>query len=173
MSDDREKKSWRDIDRGRDRSAHRKDPRPEPGAGGARRERSQKSYRAALDRAFEIGALGKLLGSTEPRPPEGESRLRLLAAIRDANTSDEVSAAVDRALAAGPLPDEAEVWARVVEHNDLDRVREALRKLPALLKAQPLKRARTLKARLRYLEEVAGDEELRREAAALRARLPA
>ena len=169
MSDERPKRSWRDIDRGRDKSAHRVDPRPE-GPAGPRRERSQKSYRAALDRAFDSGAIGKLLGS-EPRT-EGESRAKQLAAIRDAGTPDDLCGAVDRALADGPLPDDAEIWARVAEHRDMDRVREALSHLAALLDAQPLKRSRALKARLRYLEEIAEDEGIRKEAAALRARLP-
>jgi hypothetical protein len=167
MSDERPRRSWREIDQMRDRSAHRQEPRPE-GPGGPRRERSQKSYRAALDRAFEGRALGRLLS-----PPQGgESRLGQLAAIRDAVTPEELSAAVDHALAAGPLPDDVEIWARVVEHRDPDRVREGLLRLRALLDTQPLKRARALRARLRYLEEVAQDDEVRRLAAALRARLP-
>jgi len=169
MSEDRPKRSWRDIDRGRDKSAHRQDPRPD-GPTGPRRERSQKSYRAALDRAFEIGAIGKLLGS-EPRT-EGQSRAKQLADIRDAATPQDLTGAVDRALVEGPLPDEVEIWARVVDHRDMNRVREALSRLAALLDAQPLKRTRALKARLRYLEEIAEDDDIRREAAALRSRLP-
>lgn len=169
MSEDRPKRSWRDIDRGRDKSAHRVDPRPD-GPAGPKRERSQKSYRAALDRAFDSGAIGKLLGAAPQS--EGQSRAKQLGDIRDAATPDDLCGAVDRALLAGPLPDDAEIWARVVEHRDIDRVREALSRLAALLDDQPLKRTRALKARLRHLEEIAEDEEIRGQAAALRARLP-
>ena len=170
MSDERPKRSWRDIDRGRDKSAHRQDPRPESPAG-PRRERTQKTYRAALDRAFASGAIGKLLGEA-PRA-EGDGRQVQLAAIRNATTPEDASAAVDRALAQGPLPDDVEIWARVIEHRDMDRVREALLRLAALIDAQPLKRTRALRARLRYLEEISEDDEIRRLAAALRPRLPA
>ena len=172
MSDDeRPKRSWSEIDKLRDKSTHRRDPRPEPGMSGARRERSQKSYRAALDRAFSSGAIGKLLDEPGAQG-EGDGRARELAAIRNADTPEDVSAAVDRALAAGPLPDDIEIWARVVEHRDMLRVREALLRVAALLDEHPLKRARALRSRLRYLEEIAEDEEIRVLATKLRSRLP-
>lgn len=167
--DDRPKRSWRDIDSSRDRSAHRRDPRPDPALPGSRRDQSTKRYRAALDRAFDSGALGKLMSDSA----EGGGRVALIGAIRDAATPDELSDAVDRALAAGPLPDDIEVWARVVEHRDDHRVREALLRIESLLPEQTLKRTRALRARLRYLEEISDDDEIRRRAADLRSRLPA
>jgi len=165
-SDERPKRSWREIDSARDRSAHRRDQRPD--ASGPRHERTTKRYRSALSQAFDSGALGKLVGEAE-----GQGNPGLIAAIREAHTPEELSDAVDRALAAGPLPDDAEVWARVVEHRDEDRVREALLRLEVLLGEQTLRRSRALRARLRYLEEISDDEEIRRLSAELRNRLPA
>jgi hypothetical protein len=81
MSDDRDRprKTWREIDKGRDTSRSR-DARDRGGGGGGARGASavaQKSYRAALERAFENGTLGELarqLTKVEepraaPRPP--------------------------------------------------------------------------------------------------------
>ena len=81
--DDRERprKSWREIDAQRDRSSQTtprgREDKPRPG------QRSQKSYRAALDRLFESGGVGKLLegAAAKPAPPDEatETRAKLAA----------------------------------------------------------------------------------------------
>ena len=75
MADDRDrprdKKSWREIDqmRGKGRSSDRPAPRPNTAQAAA-----QKSYRAALERAFEAGTLAELAKTLsrpeEPRTPK-------------------------------------------------------------------------------------------------------
>lgn len=172
MSDDgrpKERKSWRDIDRGRDRSAHRASETS--GLGGSiRRERSTRTYRAALDRAFDRGGLGKALG--ESVGEGAESRIRMLATIREASDPEAISRAVDAFVARfGALPDDIEIWAQAVWHENVERVEAALLKLEGLLESQMPKRTRALIGRLRYLEELAEEPEMRARAASLRKRL--
>lgn len=171
MSEDRPKKSWRDVDRSKDRSAHRREERP---AGSPqKRERTQKTYRAALDRLFTQGGLGKILPTDgEGTPESGPNRIRLLVDIRGAAEPDEITRAIDAFVRAfGDLPDEVDLWAQAAWHDDIEIVRTALSKLPALLASQPLKRTRALVGRLRYLEDLAEDPEMRRQAAELRRRI--
>lgn len=68
---DRERRSWRDVDqtRGKSRGADR-DGAPKPSSPAALA--AQKSYRAALERAFEAGTLGEL-AKTLTRPEERAS----------------------------------------------------------------------------------------------------
>src|SRR5581483_3217259 len=65
---DRPKKSWREIDAGRDRAGGSArtpgGPRPGPSA-----DRSSKQYRAALDALFEKGEVGKLAEKLSAPPP--------------------------------------------------------------------------------------------------------
>jgi hypothetical protein len=71
MADDRDrprgKKSWREIDQSRGKSRSSSD-RPEPRPNSAQAS-AQKSYRAALERAFESGTLAEL-AKTISRPEE-------------------------------------------------------------------------------------------------------
>ena len=81
------RKSWREIDQAKDGSGG-------SSRGGSGRERSsqgqrsQKSYRATLDRLFDSGKIGELVeqqssSKTEPKPGD-ESRIKLLRKIQDA-----------------------------------------------------------------------------------------
>jgi hypothetical protein len=175
---DRPRKSWREIDAQRDRSNHsagrdRRDDRPR------KSQPSQKTYRAALDRLFESGGLGKLLekqSGPQPAAPADEAadtRARLMARVRDALGPDDVTKAVDAYLAKFTTPPEDfEFLGTMLQHRAAPRVAEAMEALRGLLdRGLKPKRPRAIAAQLRMIEEVGDDPELTRAAAELRRRL--
>jgi hypothetical protein len=193
---ERPKKSWREIDAGRDRAAgttpHRDGP---PSRSAADEERNSKQYRAALDAMFEKGEIGKMAEKltqtrqppslvdmpakkAEPPPepvkpvekpedPKAALRKKVLAALG----RDEISRAVDKYVKAHGWPPDFEILEQALEHHKDDRVREAMDTLAQLLEREKPKRSRTLIGKLRFIEETSGDPDLRDIAAKLRARL--
>jgi hypothetical protein len=163
MSDEeRPRKSWREIDNARDRSAHRREERP---AGAAERKRgpgSQKSYRATLDRLFETGKIADLVrGPGASDGPESESRIRMLARIEKAMDRDSICREVDAYLAKfGELPDDLEVLGKVLEHRDAERQREAMQRIDKLLDSAHPKRQRAMVAQLKIIRDLAYDKEM-------------
>lgn len=165
MSDDeRPRRSWREIDRNKDRSAHRKEERPEGGGrrGGPRRERS---YRAALDRLFDSGKIAELVEqkapSSEGDAGGGDNRIKALARIRDAAGRDEVTREVDAYLKQWDrLPDDLEVLARLLEHRDPGLQLEAMERIDGLLERERPKRTRAMLGQLRMIRDVGDDPEL-------------
>jgi hypothetical protein len=160
MSEDRPKKSWREIDRKKDRSAHRQEEKA-PG-GGPRRQRSQKSYRAALDRLFESGRIGELI-EKEPQdddqPPE-ETRLKLLRAIKTAEGRVAITKAVDAYIAHHELPLDADVLGKVLEHRNPSRQLEAMEKLVELTGQETPRRSRAIIGQLKLIRDTGDDREL-------------
>ena len=172
--DDRERpgqRDWREADRKKDRSAHRKEERP--ASGGKRsqaiKEAAQKEYRTGLERLFDTGAAGGRVGKVLPAMPTGDAgsgsaRQEALKRIRAAETSSEVKAAVDAFRAEWELPEDPDALLQVLNHPDGDVVAEALAILDRIM---PLKRStkrETMRARLRRIED---DEDLGAEARAL------
>lgn len=163
MSDDeRPRKSWREIDRQKDRSTHRREEKP--GADERRKKPQQlKSYRAQLDRLFDSGKIADLVamkgGGGEAEP--NENRIKLLARIRDAIDRDAVTQAVDEYVARfGELPADLETLGRVLEHRDPARQLEAMQRIDGLLDRERPKRSRTLLAQLKIIRDVGDDPEL-------------
>ena len=159
MSEDRPKKSWREIDRKKDRSTHRPEERPQ--AGGPRRQRSQKSYRAALDRLFESGKIGELIDEPpkDDASPEDEGRLKLLRKIKAAEGRGVVDA-VDAYVAHYELPLDADVLAKVLEHRNPTRQLEALEKLIELTDQETPRRSRAIVGQLKLIRDTGDDPEL-------------
>lgn len=166
MSDrDRPRKSWREIDKARDGSSHRED-RPDAsmlsrkGSG-----RSQKSYRAALDRLFDSGKIADLVDQKEPeeakpKDTQGESRIKLLRTIRDAGDRDEVTRAADAYLEQFDLPEDIDVLPRLLEHRDPEIQRQTMERMDTLLdEAQP-KRTRAIVGQLKMIRDFADDQEM-------------
>lgn len=175
-NDDRERprKSWREIDAQRDRSAHTTRAERDRERAGKRGKPSTKSYKAALDKLFESGGIAKLLEENAARESEkvGEvgtlvdTRARLAARVRDALGPDEVTKAVDAYLAKyGRPPEEFEFLGPMLQHRDADRVSEAMVAISALLDTglRP-RRPRAIAALLRTIEEVGDDAALRQQA---------
>jgi hypothetical protein len=159
--DDRPRKSWREIDRGKDRSTHRREDRPDPGQRrGARRERS---YRAKLDRLFDSGKIGDLVEQKAPgTDAKGEETgIRMLAKIRDAPDRDAVTQAVDAYVAKhGDLPDDLEVLGRAIEHRDVGRQIVAMERIDGLLdEGRKPRRARAMVGQLKMIRDIGDDKE--------------
>jgi hypothetical protein len=173
MSDDREKpkKSWRDIDKAKDGSSHRKD---EPKRQTKEATGAQKQYRATLDRLFDQGEAGRLLGknrTTEKVDAKADTRLSLIRAVRDAIGRDDITRAVDKLLELGSLPQEEEVLTQAIEHRDEAKARMALEGLLSWLDRNRLRRQATLKARLQGMVDNANDDETRELARKVRDKL--
>lgn len=152
MSEDRErpKKSWREIDKAKDQSAHR---REEPRRETPRAKTAQKQYRATLDRLFDQGEAERLLKgsrstSSKKKGEKDDSRFARIRAVREAIGRDEISLAVDRLLEMGPLPLEEEVLTQAIDHRDEEKVQMALSALLQWLERNRPRRQGTLKARL-------------------------
>ncbi len=167
MSDrDRPRKSWREIDKARDGSSHRKD-RPDAsmlsrkGSG-----RSQQSYRAALDRLFDSGKIADLVDQKEPdeaRPKkdnQGESRIKMLRKIRDAGDRDEVTKVADAYIKQFDLPDDIDVLPRLLEHRDPEVQRQTMERMDTLLDESQPKRTRAIVGQLKMIRDFADDQEM-------------
>ena len=161
---EKRKKSWKEIDQQRDKSQHRKEPRPEK-PGGARPGRSSARYRAALEKAFEKGDMGKVADrlssampdAPEPTPKAGGSkappRQKLIHNVTTAGHTREAVEAIDELMKYYDLPDDFDVLTRALEHPDEDVMLQVLQKLEELLQETKPRRPRTLMARLRLLED--------------------
>jgi hypothetical protein len=192
----REIDSKRDRSQHRGPSEKRDDS---PFGGGKKGEQRQKTYRSQLDRLFESGGIGKLVAEQEKQkqeelaqkmgmrpapaaapadkpaepatPPADEGRIKKLATVRDAIGPDAITKAVSGYLKAYPWPNDLDFLSAALEHRDEDIIREALTRLASALAAGKPRRAATLAGRLRTLEELGADDEIRQKASELRRKL--
>lgn len=162
MSDDeRRKKSWKEIDRARDGSGGRGDER----RGDERRQRggrSQKSYRAALDRLFNSGKIGELVEerSGAEQSSESEAAVKLLRAIRQAEDPASITKAVDAYVAEHELPDDPEILGKVLQHKKPSMQLEGMQRLQRALQHEKPRRTRALVGQLKLIRDTAGDPEM-------------
>ncbi|MCB9558268.1 MAG: hypothetical protein H6707_19280 [Deltaproteobacteria bacterium] len=163
MSDDRPKRSWREIDQMRDGSR-----------GGGQRERTQLdprrqgTYRAKLDRLFSSGKIGDLVQERIGDAADDDPlRSKLLAAIASAEGRGPISKAVDAYLKEHPLPRDVDVLVKVLQHRDEDRQLEAIALLEEICAEEAPKRARSLIGQLKLIRDTGDDPELRQRAEAL------
>ena len=176
---EREKKTWREIDRNKDRSFHAE--KAEKDASSGKQNAATKEYRAALEALFQKKPEGaerieKIMPTLVlPRAVENgdeagtNRRQDLLRRVSAAQGSRAISDAIDDFLGAGhSLPDDQEIFLQMLEHRDEQRVREALERLERLLMGQLPKRKPVLVQRLRRIEEHAEEESTRSAAAQLR-----
>ena len=155
MSDDKPKKSWREIDKMRDRGgSSKRDARD--------REKFESStgytkYKTNLDRLFSGGLAGA--------PPEQDEEQKKLYAIEDPKA---FYAAATEFLKSHPLPEDPRVLDRLLTHPDEDVQDKALTRLEELHKAGTLKVPPALSQRLASVEIDSGDPRIRKRAAELR-----
>lgn len=165
--------SWRDLDRKRDKSAHR---REEPTLRGkpARVESATAAYKRSLDAFFDQGVVPDHL---KDKLPAGESegpseRQQLIRAIRGATAAKDLEKAVDSLRADFGLPDDMEILLRVLEHPKDPVLLEALTLIEAHVDSgkQTPKKALFVQ-RLKGLEFSSFDPRVQRKAVALVAKL--
>jgi hypothetical protein len=181
--DDRPRKSWRDIDRGRDQSQHRREERPAAGAGRPRRgggDAQSHSHKALLDKLFTSGAISEyvkqrnaqtaLPGDAEA-DASGPSRRALGQAVLDAPGRPERIAALDAFHAAFGVPADYELLTAFLQHPDREVQEETLAAIEKRLAVEKPKHGRTLVAELRSLADLGDWPDLRARAEALVRRL--
>jgi hypothetical protein len=106
------------------------------------------------------------------KDPDREHKQKLLAKVRDAEGRDAITRAVDAFLGKySKLPDDYEILTKCLGHKNDDRIRETLDRLTVLVARDKPRRARTLVAQLRFLEDTHGDPEIRAHAARVRGQL--
>lgn len=181
MSDEgrRRKKSWREIDRGKDKSLHRRVEHP--GTSPYQR-RTNKSYKAELDRFFEHGVASQRIktlmkkGGPDTAAPsddggENAEKVSLIRSIRGAETFDEFVTSVEQLREKYGLPNDVDILIRVLEHPDDEPIRDALGQLIELTRRLTLTQVKQLKARLDTLESFNEDPEILEAIATLRAKI--
>jgi len=167
MSDDRKRKrSWRDIDAGRNKSFHRRTERggTDPYSGN---KRGNKSYKAELDRFFDSGVASNrikgLMKDAEDTMPEGTGdspeKIKLVRAVRKAETFDDFVSSVNALRAEHGLPGDAEILIRILEHPDETAIQEALRKLTEMAQRLAITDVKKVGTRLDTIENVSDDDE--------------
>lgn len=181
---ERERKSWRDVDRGRTQSQSYRAEEYGRIESPSQRNAAAKEYRAALEALFQkkpeaVEKIEKMMPSivlpkvvqtaTEGDTPAVNRRQDMLRKINAAQGSKPISDTIDAFLQAGyVLPDDQEIFLQMLEHRDETRVREAIQKLEQLLMGQLPRRKPVLVQRLKRLEEHAEDDDTRSAAAQLR-----
>ncbi len=166
MGDDRERRSWREIDRMRDGTGGGDKPKREPKG----RATGYSRYKSELNRLFDMGKASGHVShvmrkAKDTAPGEegdgGGGRAELVRRCRMAEDAGELVAAVDALLETGPLPDDVELLLRVVDHPKEAVKLDALERIERLIRRKPLKRKAAFVQRLYGLEHEAEDRALR------------
>ena len=165
--------SWRDIDRKKDQSDHRK----EGGRGRGRAPRVESAtaaYKRKLDAFFDEGVvpehLKDKLGGAGSKAPTG--RQKIIREIRGAKSQRDLERAVDRLLGEFGMPDDMEILLRVLEHSKDPILLDALNVIEAYVDTgQVLPRKGLFVERLKGLEFSSFDPRVQAKAVRLAGRL--
>jgi hypothetical protein len=145
--------------------------------------RSSSKYRAALEALFARKSepvaepvperAAKIVTVPVREDPRREERDKRLAKLMAAEGRAAVTKTCEVYLRAGfALPEEQDVMLKVLDHDEDERVLQALASLSKLLDAEPPYRRTVLEARLRRLENDSDDPGVRELAQVVRAKLP-
>lgn len=163
MSDDereRPRRSWREVDRGRDLGGRR--PSAQPTNQGTLKGGAAKRYRSQLDRIFAGGGLPdeikRQAPSMEGLQPSGPQLL--IDAVLKAAEPAELGRAVDALLAAQPMPSDPELLVKILAHPKGAHARPALEQLLEVLEAGRPANARLLKTRVAALKLLVDDDDV-------------
>ncbi len=168
---DKPRKTWREIDKGRDKSSHTRTSSDRD------RERFEKTsaytrYKANLEKVFSGGELSDAMRDRLDPKGEGKARDAALRKVREAETVAEFAAAVDAMLEKFPLPDDPYLLDRLLDHPKPGPVQLALDQLSQLFEAGKLvKPPASLKQRLASLELTSDDPDVQGKAQALAKKL--
>jgi hypothetical protein len=161
----RQKKSWREIDKMRDRGgSSRRDQRERESF---ERSTGYTKYKTNLERLFSGGAPlpEHLRGKGAEGDGEGDEERKKLFAIEDPRA---FYAAATEYLKKNEMPSDPRLLDRLLGHPDEQTVDKALARLEELHNAGTLKAPPALRNRLASVEIETGDPQLRRRAAELR-----
>lgn len=154
MSDD--KKSWREKDRNRDKSQHRRD------RSNKRSPSAPSGYKRDLDNLFKSGSdvperFKGMMDSLKPEEGSDEAKWReAVATLRDADGFRAFAAAASAFHREGhPFPDDEDLLLRLLDHPDERVVQATLEHYLDLASRRDLDRVKPLANRLKTLESVA------------------
>ncbi len=175
---DRPKKSWREIDKAREKSGSGRSPRPAPGAIGE--ERLQKSqayqqYKNNLDKFFDGSGAAPdgLAGLLDPTGSKGE-RSKAIEEIQKASASDRRKWAelVRLFVEQHELPPDPYLLTEFLSHPKESVAALTITRISQLLDEGALRKVpASLKPQLQSLELTCDDDDLKIAAKALRTRL--
>lgn len=173
--DDKPKRSWREIDAMRDKSAHRSE-KPAGGIAPDRLSRSQayRSYKTQLNKLFAGGDLPEALKSKIADKGVGDEAKRkreLTQALLGAGSAADVRAALAQYREAFGPPEDEEVLAKLLDLDDAAIALETLTTIDRLHGEARLKRAGSLKARIKTAQMTSDSGRVQEAAKALLAKL--
>ncbi|MBN1960777.1 MAG: hypothetical protein JW841_07500 [Deltaproteobacteria bacterium] len=150
-SDDRPKRSWREIDQMREKSGHRRNERP---TANPRLERTQayRSYKTQLNKLFDGGGLPDVLKNKLAEKGIGNEAKRkkeLASAISAANNSKQLQKTVSEYKESFSNLEDEEALATMLNSDNEKFVLAAIIDIDKLLSEGILKRGASLKARLK------------------------
>jgi hypothetical protein len=155
---DKPKKSWRELDRQKDRSLHRREERPALNPQKkARADSASKVYKSQLDRFFDgegraPAQVKDKLAAIEDVSPDGQARKAAIQKIKDAATSTAKRAAVAEFLSRWELPPDHDVLVELLACDDDDYAAMAMRVIDGLLaQNRPPRRGAVLEQRLKRI----------------------
>ncbi len=156
-NDDREKRSWREIDAMRDKSHQRAGAGPSRGTRPIERTQAYRAYKTELGKLFDGGGLPEALKSKLESAGVGlvdnaKRKKELTKALLDAHGSAAVRACLAQYREAYGEPDREDVLAKLLETDDEAMVLTALTAAAKLQSAGSLKRSASLKARIKTAE---------------------
>jgi hypothetical protein len=172
-SDDRPKKSWREIDQAREKGTTR-DPRSDRGSERTQRSQAYRSYKTQLNKLFDGGALPEALKERLGESavvPDTKKRKDAAAAIVAATKPKEVKAAVQAHIDAHGFPEDEEALAKILDTGNEAWVLQAIETAARLHGEGALKRGASLKARLKTVQLSMDDPDIVQAARALLGKL--
>ncbi len=183
MSDEKRKRSWREIDRKRDRgSAGSSNDAP---AGPRRDGRSSQRYKAMLEKAFDRGDMGAIVerldqssptstpGQASKKNAKGPGPQKLLHQVKNASERTTALDAFDQYVERYGMPNDYDVLTRALEHPKQQVLLAVMEHILHLLEESRPRRTKTLAARVRLImeDDFEMDEDVRQKAAELAQRL--
>ncbi|MDJ0764205.1 MAG: hypothetical protein QNJ97_14580 [Myxococcota bacterium] len=172
---DRPKRSWREIDKNKDRSAHRKENGPSPAPHKkARMDSASKVYKSKLD-AFFSGegrapdSVKEKLSELDANIPQADkARMSALKSIKTAGTSSAADRAVAAYLKKWDLPPDFDVLSQVLTCSEETYVEQAMDLLGEMFAGKRIpRRVQVLEQRLRRVKTLIDDPDLAKKADAL------
>lgn len=172
--DDKPQKSWREIDRAKDGSAHRK-----PTGGGmnpskqARADSASKAYKSKLDSFFDGDGIApehakEKLSKIQDTSDTGKARAKAIKNIKEAKTSTALNKAFAAFLKKWELPTDYEILSQALNCSDETYIEQSLDLLDAMFDDNRIpKQMQLLEQRLRKVKTLADDPDLQDKADAL------
>lgn len=162
--DDRRDKSWREIDRQRDKSSH---TRRDKNRSGGSDSRSESKYKQDLEKLFQSGGnvpdrFGEVMEELAPEEGSEEAeRQEAISELREADGFRQFAKAVNVFMQKGiRLPDDEDLLIRMLDHPDNEIVRKVLAHIVNLSERREIQRKAPILSRLSTVRTMTDDSEI-------------